>query len=39
MIARDVKIDDLTARMQEVPASEEAMRKAYEQVTSMTAHK
>jgi len=28
---------DTTARMQEVPASEEAVRKAYEQVTSTTA--
>jgi alkylhydroperoxidase family enzyme len=30
---------DPTARMQEVPASEEAMRKAYEQVTDPTARK
>lgn len=30
---------DPTARMQEVPAPEEAMRKAYEQVTSMTARR
>jgi hypothetical protein len=30
---------DTTARMQEVPAPEEAVRKAYEQVTGTTARK